>query len=351
MYYHMKNPHGGDLSDNIILDYSINTNPLGTPPEVLAAAGAALARSDRYPDPYCLKLVRALAAYEGVPPEYVLCGNGAAELIYAFCAALQPKCAVELAPTFSEYAAAAEAYGCRVERYALREETGFLPDAGFADFVREKQPEALFLCTPNNPTGRLFPRERMEELLRLCASNRIRLLVDECFLELSADGEALNDALAEHPELFLLKAFTKSYALAGLRLGYCLSSDAALLKRMSALTSPWNVSGPAQEAGIAATGGREHLERARELLRTERPRLKGALEALGLRVIPSEANFLLFRGPESLRDDLWKRGIAVRDCGNFPGLGPGWYRAAVRTREENDRLISELREVLEWHGI
>ena len=189
MYYQIKNPHGGDFFEQQIeLDFSVNTNPLGTPPGAVAAAKAALDRADRYPDPCCRALIRAIAAYESVPERYILCGNGAAELIYAFCAAVKPKLAVELAPTFSEYASAAEAYGCRVERCLLRAENGFQPDGTFLRFLQEKKPDTVFLCNPNNPTGRRLPEELLDGIFEFCKAGGIRLFVDECFLELSGGG-------------------------------------------------------------------------------------------------------------------------------------------------------------------
>ena len=345
MYYQMKNPHGGDIYETpVLLDYSANTNPLGVPPAVIAAAAEALKKADRYPDPYCRALVKAIAASEGVAENRILCGNGASELIFSFCAAAGAKSAAALAPTFSEYASAFALYGGETALYPLKEADGFLPDGGFLPWLRETRPEVLFLCNPNNPTGRLLPASLWEALLPLARELGIRLFVDECFLELSEGGVSLKDRLGEYPNLFLLRAFTKSYGMAGLRLGYCFSADEGLLARMAAVSPPWDVSAPAQAAGAAALGERAFLERAKDLIRRERPRMAAAMADLGLRVFPSDVNYLLFRGPEALLADLRARGIALRDCANFPGLGPGWYRAAVRTGEENDRLLAAMRE-------
>ena len=345
MYYQTKNPHGGDIyGEPVELDYSANTNPLGVPPAVISAAAEALTGADRYPDPYCRGLVKAIAAAEGVKPETILCGNGASGLIFSFCAAAGAKKAAALAPTFSEYASAAALFGCGTVFYTLRRENGFLPGEDFLGWLRAEAPEAVFLCNPNNPTGRLLPSGLIMDVITLCKQINARLFVDECFLELATGGESLKGLLEDFPGLFLLRAFTKSYGMAGLRLGYCLSADSALLGRMASLTPPWDVSSPSQAAGIAALGEREFLRRAVALIERERPRLKGALEAMGLDVCPSDVNYLLFRGPEGLLGDLRRRGIALRDCANFPGLGPGWYRMAVRTEEENDRLLSAMRE-------
>ena len=345
MLYRTENLHGGDVyAREIELDYSANINPYGTPQSVIDAAARALADIRNYPDPYCRALVKAIAEAEGVQPEYIFCGNGASELIFAFCAAAQPGKAAALAPTFSEYASALELFGGSTVLYPLRQEWGFLPGADFLEWLRAERPEAVFLCNPNNPTGRLLPHDLIMQVITLCKQIGARLFVDECFLELANGGESLKGLLADYPGLFLLRAFTKSYGMAGLRLGYCFSADEALLRRMAELTPPWDVSGPAQAAGVAALGEGEFLRRAKELIDRERPRLKAALEALGLWVCPSDVNYLLFRGPETLLGNMRLKGIALRDCANFPGLGPGWYRMAVRTEEENDRLLAALKE-------
>ena len=302
MLYQTGNPHGGDRYGRpVALDFSANTNPLGTPEAVRRAVAESAACLDRYPDPYCRALVGALADYEQVPEKYLLCGCGAAELIFSYCAALRPRRALELAPTFSEYAAALTAAGCGVERHTLSRCTDF----------------------------------RLTE---------IRMFVDECFLDLADPGRSasLKPLLAEQPGLFLLKAFTKSYGMAGLRLGYCLSADGALLRAMGRTVQPWNVSLPAQAAGVAALGESAFLARTRRVIRAERAFLRAGLEQLGLYVCPSQANYLLFYSPLPLKDALLERGILVRDCSNYRGLDAGWYRIAVRRHEENQTLLSAL---------
>ena len=347
MYYQKENPHGGDVySDQIVMDFSANINPLGAPPGALAAAGEALLHAERYPDPCCSALVSAIAAAEGVLEQYILCGNGAAELIYSYCAACGALHAVELAPTFCEYTEALTANGCAVERYMLSPETDFLPDMGFLEFLRQRMPDVVFLCNPNNPTGRAIPPKLLAALCAFSAESGVRLFVDECFVELSDRGDSLRAFLAAVPGLFLLRAFTKSYGLAGLRLGYGLCADTALLSRMAERTPPWNVSGPAQAAGAAALRESAFLEESRALIRAGRGELKRGLEDLGMQVCPSEANFLLFRGPANLDRALRARGTAIRSCWNFPGLGPDWYRVAVRRPEENRRLLLQIRECL-----
>ena len=345
MLYQTENQHGGDVyGGGITLDFSANTNPLGTPTGVLEAVRRGLPQLHRYPDPYCRQLVQAIAGHEQVPASYILCGNGAADLIYTYCAALRPRTAVELAPTFGEYGAGLAQVGCRVERYFLHQAQNFDLDERFLSFLEEKKPEVVFLCNPNNPTGRLIPLPLLEQILQYCAAQGARLFLDECFLDLTEGGVSAKSLLAAHPELLILKAFTKSYGMAGIRLGYCLCADSALLHRMASASQPWNVSSLAQSAGVAALAEQNFLQRTRSLVHTERRWLTDNLTALGFWVCPSQANYLLFRGPLGLREGLLQQGIAIRGCGNYNGLGDGWYRIAVRPHEENEALITAIRQ-------
>ena len=346
MLYRTQNPHGGDIyEEKVLLDYSSNTNPFGTPQGVVDAMNSVLTEVHHYPDPYCRALVHAIAAFEDVPQEYILCGNGAAELIYAYCEAACPKCAVELAPTFSEYALGLKRVGCQVDRYTLQQDNDFDLDDGFLKFLMERKPEAVFLCNPNNPTGRLIPSYVLERVLDFCHQHHIRLFLDECFLDLSDDGISMKGFLRDHPELFILKAFTKSYGMAGVRLGYCLCSDNNLLAAMSKTTQPWNVSVLAQAAGVAALQEKQFLMQTKALIPVERCWLKDELEKLGFWACSSKANYLLFCSKPGLHKELKKYGIAIRNCDNYHGLSSGWYRIAVRLHEQNEQLIAAVKQV------
>lgn len=348
MLYQTVNPHGGDLySRPIQLDFSANTNPFGTPKSVRRAVIESVDLLNQYPDPYCRELVAALAEFERVPQEFILCGCGAAELIFSFCAAVKPKKALELAPTFSEYSSALEAVGCEVVRYSLNKENGFALTERFLAFLRSSNCDVLFLCNPNNPTGRIIEPALLDKIAQICHERGIRLFLDECFLDLSDQGRdlSLKNKLREYPDLFILKAFTKSYGMAGVRLGYCLSSDFMLLAEMSRVVQPWNVSSLAQAAGIAALKEKEFLALTRKTIFAEREWMRLQLEALGFYVCPSSANYLLFFGGKNLDTELRKQGIAIRNCSNYHGLSEGWYRTAVRLHEQNERLISAVRGI------
>ena len=222
-------------------------------------------------------------------------------------------------------------------------------DGGLLDVIAPGV-ELVFLCTPNNPTGRLVDGALLRAAAEQCRAVGAVLAVDECFLPLSdGAGPGLAPCLAEHPNLLLLRAFTKSYAMAGLRLGYALSANGGLLERMAAAGPPWSVSTPAQAAGLAALEQcPDWPEKARALLASERPALSDGLAALGLEVVPGQANYLLFRaaGAADLKDRTLTRGVLIRSCANYHGLGNDWYRVCVGQAEQNRRLLAALKEVL-----
>lgn len=348
MLYQTENRHGGDIYDGgIALDFSANVSPLGTPKSVIDALTRVLPELYHYPDPRCRALVQAIAEFERVPQERILCGAGASELIYTYCEAVRPKRAMVLAPTFSEYAIALQRTGCEIVRHTLAAEQNFDLQEDLLSRLSREGIDALFLCNPNNPTGRLIPGELLEKILLCCRERNIALFVDECFLSLSDGADDLTPFLPDVPQLFILKAFTKSYGMAGLRLGYGLCADKELLQKMSAGAPPWTVSTPAQAAGVAALKDAAFLAENRALIRAERPRLEEELRKLGLWVCPSQVNYILFRGAPDLHEKLMRCGMAIRNCANFEGLAPGWYRVAVRRREENEQLIAAIKSVAE----
>lgn len=345
--------HGGDWAGYRAefgcdaLDFSANVSPLGLPAGVAAAITNALPTADRYPDPLCRELRAALAGAEGVPADWILCGNGAADLIFRLALAVRPRRALLPAPTFAEYEAALQTVGCAVQRVFLREENEFAVTEEFIDAVTPET-DIVFLCQPNNPTGQVTPPALVERLVRRCAECGAVLVVDECFLDFLPDRDALTakQLLRDAPQLVILKAFTKLYAMAGVRLGYALCGDATLLEKMRGAGQPWAVSSLAQAAGLAALQETAYAGAVRALIAEQRPRMAAGLRALGLRVMDGQANYLLFRATPDFGEKLRRRGAVVRSCANYPGLDAAWYRTAVRTAEENTRLLQIVGEIL-----
>ena len=250
--------HGGDWAGyraqfgRDALDFSANVSPLGLPEGVAKAITAALPTADRYPDPLCRELRAKLALHEGVPADHILCGNGAADLIFRLVWARKPRRALVTAPTFAEYAAALETIGCTVERFILQAADDFAVPEAFLSAIDDRV-DLVFLCQPNNPTGQLTPPDFVARILQRCTACGALLVLDECFLDFLPDHAQLTaKPLLGSGDLLILKAFTKLYGMAGVRLGYALSADTALLDAMQYTGQPWAVSSLAQAAGLAA---------------------------------------------------------------------------------------------------
>lgn len=343
-----KQIHGGDVYRNKnVIDFSSNINPLGTPESVIRSAAESLKDIACYPDVRMEKLVSALSGYENVPEEYILCGNGAAELIFMLALAVRPGKALLTAPAFAEYEQALLAADAEIDYLQLLPENGFALQQDILEKIRDDT-DLVFLCNPNNPTGVCIDRDLLVRILERCRVTGTILAVDECFQDFLDPDDAftLKPYLEEYENLFILKAFTKRYAMAGIRLGYAMTANAVLSERMLCCTQPWNVSIPAQAAGCAALAETEYVEKGRMLVQKERAFLKGELKKLGLTVFDSRANYIFFRGRPHLSEALREHGILIRDCSNYRGLSDGYYRTAVRSHEENLKLIAALTECI-----
>lgn len=338
--------HGGDIySQGSIIDYSANINPLGLPEGVKKAVIESLDLCVNYPDPLCRELTAAVAQKEALNPDYLIFGNGAADVIFRLVLAKAPKKALVTAPTFSEYESALEAVGCPVSHHMLQEEEDFVVRGNLLTAITEDT-EILFLCNPNNPTGIPMDRQLLLDVLKKCVEKNVLMVVDECFLAMTEEI-SLKDKVADYKNLFILRAFTKDYAMPGLRLGYGICSDGELLNRMFTVGQPWSVSLPAQKAGVQALKEDAYREESKNLIAQERMYLVGELKALGYKVYPPSANYIFFRvetGKESFYENLCKAGFLVRDCSNYEGLEKGYFRIAVKKREDNEKLVEALKE-------
>lgn len=336
--------HGGDIySRKYRYDFSANINPFGMPESVKQAAMEGVLKSIHYPDVQCRDLREAISQKESIPAEWIICSNGAAELIFSLVTALNPKTALLVAPGFAEYEQALLAVNCEIRSYQLKKENAFLMDEEYLDMLKQDV-DIAFLCNPNNPTGLLIEPKILEKIILKCKENKIFLVLDECFLEFVSD-ELKNSRVfqvKDMPNLLILKAFTKMYGMPGLRLGYGICSDRKLLEGIRQKIQPWNVSLPAQYAGIAACKEEAFAVKTRDYIFGEREYLKTQLERFGFQVYASCANYLFFEAPDDMDELCAREGILIRDCSNYHGLSKGYYRIAVKTREENEELVKVL---------
>lgn len=365
-----KHQHGGNIYEyGTVVDFSASINPLGMPESVRLAAVRGVNEASHYPEPDSRRLIRSILAMEaenGMPASdiQIICGNGAAELIFLMCAVLRPRGALLLAPSFAEYELALRACKSRIRHIYLLEEEGFRVTERvvcelqncIADQNHTDTPvEMLFLCQPNNPTGELISEAMIRRILDICKREHIWLVLDACFVELLDEAEAAQQRrllaeCMEYERTLILKAFTKSYAMAGLRLGYLMGRGGEAMDAMERALQPWNISLPAQYAGLAALKEREFLKESRHYISEEKYRLlDGLYKALQQGPIRSvyghAANYIFFKADTGLKEKLLAQGILIRDCANYCGLEGGYYRIAVRTGEENVQLLEALRRI------
>lgn len=346
--------HGGDIysysdrhGNRKVVDFSANINPLGIPDGVRKAAIEAIDLCHHYPDPLCRKLRRALQEAQQLPEDWFFCGNGASDVLYRLVQVIQPKRALITAPTFSEYEAALTLVGCEVEHHCLRQEESYQVTGRILEDIQDVS--VVFLCNPNNPTGSVIEPSLLEEIFIRCKQINAYLIIDECFLDFLDRPETytMQRKLAAYPRLVLLRAFTKMFALPGVRLGYCICADTELIQNLYHAGQPWNVSVIAQHCGTQATRETRFVKETRKYVREQRAYLYSALRKLEFEVYDGCANYLLFQNKyvTELPRKLEERGFLIRSCANYRGLGENDFRIAVKTLEENRQLTQALTDI------
>ena len=349
--------HGGNIyqlenTEEKILDFSANINPLGVPKSVIDAAADSLKGCFNYPDPMCRKLIDKISKYENIDSEFIVCGNGAADLIYRIVMALKPKKGLVSAPTFSEYEDALKIMNCQVVYNYLNENENFNLTDKILEIMDKEKPNIMFICNPNNPVGNLVDKKLLIEILNKALILNTTVIVDECFAEFTAKVEeiTLKNDLSKYKNLIILKAFTKNFAMAGLRLGYIMLSNDKILDEIFRCGQPWSVSTPAQAAGIAALDEGVYLKNAVKIITYERKKLCTELKLAGMKVFEPSANYIFFRcnGGAEFCEKMKNHNILIRNCGNYHGLSDDYLRIAVRTPKENQRFLEVMKEV--YHG-
>ena len=338
-----------------IIDFSANINPLGQPRGLKRALFEDFERSLHYPELRAESLTRRLAEIKDLSPAHFLMGAGSTPHLHLLAHALAPERAVIIGPAFAEYEAALERFGLRPTYVLTREKDDWLPTRETLDELFKKNPNAVFLANPANPTGRLTPGEIMIELVDECRRRDILLIVDEAFIDFTEKGRSLLPLTARNQKLVVLRSLTKIFALPGLRLAY-LAAHPSLVSRLAQLAEPWSLSCQAISAGHFCLAKDNIKTNTLKGLRIFRKHMLGDLNALNLgKIYPSEANFILLRlkdrlKPQALLDHLFRDGILVRDASNFNGLKPGYLRLAIRPLEEINSLTVSLKGFLAEAG-
>lgn len=351
--------HGGNIYKEVSptgkwLDFSANINPLGLPDSVRRVILDHLDGIVHYPEPDAPPLKKSICEHYGIPVEHLILGNGASELFYLFFYTMRPSRVLIPVPSFGEYERSAFAAGAEPVFFALHPETDFSIDPGA---LKEHLPgiDCLILGNPNNPTGRLIPRETLEEIAALCDKFDCWLLVDESFMDFRQDHKSftVRHLVGKYKRLFVVHSMTKFYAIPGLRLGFGIAPP-KLRESMEKGKDVWNVNLLAQHAGLAALSDDDYAQRSRCLLKEEQAFLIDALQHFkDIEPLVPTVNFMLLKCTSAeLAQDILSgmkaRGILLRSCGNYRGLESGEYlRTAIRSRQENCMLLQALSEIVQ----
>ncbi|WNR43589.1 threonine-phosphate decarboxylase CobD [Paenibacillus roseipurpureus] len=351
--------HGGDLwtaeeafgrPKEQFLDYSSNMNPLGPPEVVKQILQESWRDIVKYPDPVVRELTQKLAAKYDIDPASILVGNGAAELIDLIVRVLQPATTGLARPSFSEYEEAVHKSGGGIVNIPLFAQHQF--ELQWSDVeARLADVDLFFLGHPNNPTGKLLPSQVIQGLLQ---SNR-HLVLDEAFMDFvpKEREHSMLQLASRTPKLTVIRSMTKFYSIPGIRLGFIVAHP-DLIARMCQLQVQWSVNYLAQRMGSAVVEEEVFEQSTKAWLRVEKPWLIEQLRQLGLEVVPSEVNFLLFSFPEAFQITvkdaqryMGHQGILIRDASLFEGLDDRYCRIAIRLRADNERLLLVLRQFIE----
>lgn len=347
----MKEIHGGNIYkfDEKMYDFSANLNPLGMPDECKSAIKDNISLYENYPDPFNRQIKAAISSKVNLPESYFCFGNGAADIIFRIVLAFKPKKALIVSPTFAEYAQALSTVNCHIDNYMLTDEDGFnLNVDSFINHIDDNL-DIVFLCNPNNPTGIVLEKEDVLKIATACKQVDSILVVDECFSEFLSNEEkySIVNNIEHYDNTIILKAFTKIYAMAGLRLGYSICSNHFLTEKIEETLQPWSVSTVASKAGCAALELHEFVDKTKKYIEEERNYLLRELSEIGVTTYNSKANYIFFRCEDNIVDPLISKKIIIRSCKNYVGLDERYYRIAVRTHEENQYFIQSLKSVIE----
>ena len=393
--------HGGNIykvfrEKNIreILDYSSNINPYGIPESLKKKINENMEILERYPDPDYIELRSKLASLNKVDISDVILGNGATEVIFLFMKVIRPKKILIVSPTFGEYKRAVKAtvnyddfscseksdnrnYGNKnynnknsdnrnsgdkkveIEYFELKESDDFKLNINNLRKELGAKYDLLIMCNPNNPTGKFLKLAETEEILKECNKYNTKLFIDEAFIEFLSDNlkESIINTKENKQNLFVTRAFTKFFAIPGLRLGYGIYFDKSLEKKIAEKKEPWSVNNIAEMAGITVLDDAEYIEKTLKWITEEKKYMYEQLNKISeIKPYETEVNFITVKINEELfskgmnvkklREKMLEQGILIRDASNFKFLDERFFRLAIKDRESNDKVIRVLKEIM-----
>jgi threonine-phosphate decarboxylase len=341
------------IQPEAISDFSSSVNPLGPSKKALESAKEAFSQIAAYPDSNSNQLRRIIAAHFGIDKAQIVVGNGSTELMYLFADVFlnQEDKVVMPAPTFGEYESAVCKTGETPIFVKLNDKFSIDVDAFKHEMTGAKM---VFLCNPNNPTSMLIPKEALTEIVETALEQNTLVFLDEDFLEFVEGERSLSmiSQIDEFSNLFILRSFTKIFGLTGLRVGYGIANK-DIIDMLTRAKIPWNVNCIGQAAAVAALNDDEHLRVTLEVVNKEKKWLAKELCNLkGFSFSMPDANFFFIDVHKSgftateLKNSMLKKGLLIRDCTSFKGLDEYYIRVAVKTHDENLRLIEAFKRII-----
>lgn len=356
--------HGGNIyqasrsygiKQEDFLDYSANINPFGLPGSLRETLMANIDQLIHYPDPDCTELKEEISSYLKVDKDSIIIGNGASEVIFLLFDILRPRKVLMPAPTFSEYARASAVSGVETGYLELKEQDDFRLNVQELLSRMDSNMDMIFLCNPNNPTSTLLGREDLLEIVERANKNNVFVVIDEAFIELTpgANKNSVVDLIGDYRNLFIIRAFTKLFAIPGLRLGYGLG-DENIVKKMWERKLPWSVNTFACSMGRILSAEKDYMDRTCEWIRQEKEWFYAELFRIAdFKVFQPQTNFVLVKilkeglNSAGLRNKMARKGILIRDASNFKFLDDRFVRFAIKDRESNTRFLSVLKDILQ----
>lgn len=341
--------HGGDIYTDgkfkgiKLLDFSSNINFLGVPKSFTENVYKAIENIICYPDLKYREAKFHIKEYlkAEIEEENIILGNGAAEIINLAIRALKKPCIV--VPSFSEYETTARNYSEEIVFCNLNEDFTY----NYKDILEKmKYCDGLVIANPNNPNGGVIDKKSFEEILYYCEEHKKKIIIDEAFLEfVSNDDQSFIDSCVNFKCLFIIRAFTKFFAMPGIRFGYGVSSDVEFIEILSKFQIPWNINSFAEVAIKTVLKDTEYINNSKILIKKEREYFYLKLKEFKFidKVYESHGNFLLLKLKEISGEDIFNyclsKGLLLRRCRNFRGLDDSFIRLAVKSREDNDKLL------------
>jgi len=341
--------HGGKdhLIKPDVIDFSSNITPIGVPKSVKTILKKNLDNIQRYPDYNSSKVISSLTKYTKLDKTYLMVGNGAIEIIYNFCFAFLSKNTKVLipVPTFQEYEIAAKLNNCKVSYFTTMNLSENL------DQFLSKIPKqgCVFLCNPNNPTGKLLSKNQILVIIKTAKNRSSIVFIDECFIEMVPDSnQSVISYVKKYDNVFVLRSLTKSFGLAGIRIGYAAASK-QMIEILQKIKIPWSVNSLAQDAASIVLKNKSHIKKSNYVIKKELNYLMNTISQLiGFNCYDSTTNFILIKTKHNstkLQQKLLKHKILIRDCKNFRGLDNHHIRIAVKSHKDNLKLVRALEKI------